>query len=1340
MGAELTPPQREFFESKIRPVLVENCYECHNSIDSNEGGFIADFAGGMLQADSGPMIVKGKPEQSRLIKILRHEIDGLEMPEGGPKLADAVIKDFEDWVQMGLPDPRDQAPTEESLREQTSWENTLQRRKQWWSLQPIESAALPGGRSAAQVPTRELIDAWINQGIENAGVKPSPPADHATLIRRLYVVLTGLPPSIEQQSRWLGQLKRGQDQQAVVAALASELIDSPAFAERWARHWMDWIRYAESHGSEGDPRIENAWYYRDYLIRALNEDIPYDTMLREHIAGDLLTKPRINQQLGLNESTIATAHWRMVFHGFAPTDALDEKVRFIDDQINVFSKAFLGLTVSCARCHDHKFDAISQADYYALFGILSSCRPGRNVANVDQAINAQTSKLATLKKQIRQQVAAAWLRDIDAAGQRLFSRSIPEKADQAFQSAVPNQLSVLASDDDRKQPFAKRWQQRLERLKSDMDHALTVKQQAAHYWDFANVDDRQAWFVAGNGLEFDAQVDHPRDSFALRESGVEAIEQVMPAAVRSDRISRKHAGRFTSPDVQLADNQVLWVLAKGAGQASVRYVVQDYPRNGTVYPVQNLTPQWKWYRFDLAYWAGDSIHVEVTTAKDAPLLTKNDAKSWFAVRKVLITDRSAPGPRLGGQGIAALLNEDQATVKSLDELTVTAKAALQGAIESWGAGNASHPQSVMIADCVDHGVLSAHLDHSKSLRELVEKYRALEAQVLVPTRVPGIEETAGTDQAMMVRGNHKQLGELVPRRFLEAIDSTPYEAQDSGRLQLAEDLLRVDNPLTRRVIVNRLWHHLYGTGLVRTPDNFGRLGFAPSHPELLDALADRFSQQDWSIKQMVHAMVTTEAWQRSSSADELAFQKDPDNQLFARSNVRRMEAEVVRDALLSVSGSLAPQTFGPPVNADSNRRSLYVRVVRNALDPFLRVFDYPEPFSCVGARDVTNVPAQSLAMMNSPQVVKHARSLANRVLRDPALPTVESKINRMFRLCFARHATDDELLAARTMLDDFEFDFREQSARQAAIKEQRKKLEEQVQRLLATARQRWRESQTEPDQESQSLPEAYASWDFTKSLESPENPITLKLQRDARQDADGLHLGRDGYAISSPLTKPIEEKTLMVTVQLSDLNQRGGGAITLQTADGSLFDSIVFGEQTPKHWMAGSNLFHRTKPFGGAADLQAGQQPVHLAITYDNQGTITGYRNGQAYGKPYRTDKFIGFAAKQSVVTFGVRHLPASGGRLLHGRILNGALFDRVLGAEEIQAIASGNQNYVSEQQLVKLLSAEQRAQYEKSKQGMEEITKQLDQIGPVREASDAETMAALAHSMFQLKEFLYVR
>lgn len=214
----------------------------------------------------------------------------------------------------------------------------------------------------------------------------------------------------------------------------------------------------------------------------------------------------------------------------------------------------------------------------------------------------------------------------------------------------------------------------------------------------------------------------------------------------------------------------------------------------------------------------------------------------------------------------------------------------------------------------------------------------------------------------------------------------------------------------------------------------------------------------------------------------------------------------------------------------------------------------------------------------------------------------------------------------------------------------------------------------------------------------------------------------------------------MVTVQLSDLNQRGGGAITLQTADGSLFDSIVFGEQTPKHWMAGSNLFHRTKPFGGAADLQAGQQPVHLAITYDKQGTITGYRNGQAYGKPYRTDKFIGFAAKQSVVTFGVRHLPASGGRLLHGRILNGALFDRVLGAEEIQAIASGNQNYVSEQQLVKLLSAEQRAQYEKSKQGMEEITKQLDQIGPVREASDAETMAALAHAMFQLKEFLYVR
>lgn len=1340
VGVELSAQQREFFEAKIRPVLVENCYECHNSIDANEGGFIADFAAGMLKADSGPVIVKGKPEQSRLIKVLRHEIDGLEMPEGGPKLADDVIKDFEDWIAMGVPDPRDQAPTEESLREQTSWANTLQRRKQWWSLQPIQSATLPDGHHADDVSTTELIDAWINHGIQDAGLKAAPLADDATLIRRMYFVLTGLPPTFEEQNHWLAELKRGSARQAVVEALASELIDSPAFAERWARHWMDWIRYAESHGSEGDPRIENAWYYRDYLIRALNDDIPYDTMLREHVAGDLLPKPRINEQLGLNESTIATAHWRMVFHGFAPTDALDEKVRFIDDQINVFSKAFLGMTVSCARCHDHKFDAISQADYYALFGILSSCRPGRNVVNVDQAINAQTSELASLKQQIRRQVAEAWLRDLDAVGQRLFSRQFPEKPDQAFLNAVPNQLTALADGNDPKQPMSKRWQQRLQQVKANLDHAAAVKQQATHYWDFANANDRRAWFGAGNGLEFDQQDDHPRDSFVVREAGVEAIEQVMPPAIRSDRLSRKHAGRLTSPDLQLKENQVLWVLAKGAGQASVRYVVQDYPRNGTVYPVQNLSTQWKWHRFDLAYWAGDSIHVEITTAKDAPLLTKNDAKSWFAVRKALITDRSAPAPKTWSEGIAALLDQDQLTINSQDELAVKATATLQTAIESWRDGKANPVQSVLISDCVDHGVLSAHLEYSQRLKTLVESYRELESQVLVPTRVPGIEETVGSDQPLMVRGNHKQLSERVPRRFLEAIDATPYDAQDSGRLQLADDLLREDNPLTRRVIVNRLWHHLYGTGLVRTPDNFGRLGFAPSHPELLDALADRFARQGWSIKQMVHAMVTTQAWQRSSRADEMSLEKDPDNQLFARANVRRMEAEAVRDALLSVSGNFSTQTYGPPVGAETNRRSVYVRVIRNALDPFLRVFDYPEPFSCVGARDVTNVPAQSLAMMNSPQVVKHAKSLANRVLNDPSLLTVESKINRMFRLSFARNATDNELLAARTMLDDFETSFREQAARQAAIEKQRQVLRDAVGQLLTTARKRWRENHTEPDQDKSTLPQSYASWDFTKSLDSSSNPITLNLQRDAKQDGDGLKLGRDGYAISSPVTKSIEEKTLMVSVQLSDLDQRGGGAITLQTADGTLFDSIVFGEQTPRHWMAGSNFFHRTKSFEAAADLQASQRPVHLAITYAKDGTITGYRDGQPYGKPYRTDKFIGFAADQAVVTFGVRHLPASGNRLLHGTIINGALYDRVLTQEEVQAIASGNKQFVSEQQLIKLLSADQQTRLAAHRRELEELTRQLDQIGPVREASAGETWAALAHAMFQLKEFLYVR
>ncbi len=398
-------------------MLIEHCYACHNSTDTTEGELALDFRDGLRSGGSGgALIVPGDPAKSRLIAILKHQIKGLEMPEDSAKLDEQAISDFEHWIAKGAEDPRDEPPSAEEISKATSWDATLQRRKQWWSFRPIEKPSLPSG-------DENPIDKLIRAKLSEAGLSPASPAEPAILIRRLYFNLIGLPPTPTELDQWMSQFTAAEaDRSKVAEALVDQLLGSDQFGPRWARHWMDWIRYAESHGSEGDPDINNAWMYRDYLIRALNADVPYDQLVREHIAGDLMDNPRVNEQLGLNESVLGPIQLRMVFHGFSPTDALDEKVRFVDDQVNAISKAFLGLTVSCARCHDHKFDAISQTDYYAMFGMFAACRPGRSIVDLPKLQSKNREALAALKPKIRQAVAQHWLDDLTEIADRIENK------------------------------------------------------------------------------------------------------------------------------------------------------------------------------------------------------------------------------------------------------------------------------------------------------------------------------------------------------------------------------------------------------------------------------------------------------------------------------------------------------------------------------------------------------------------------------------------------------------------------------------------------------------------------------------------------------------------------------------------------------------------------------------------------------------------------------------------------------------------------------------------------------------------------------------------------------
>ena len=1322
----LTEKQLNFFETRIRPVLVERCYACHNSTDRQDSELALDHRTATSQGGSGgPIIVAGDPAASRLIDILKHEIEGVEMPEDGPKLDATVISDFETWIRMGAPDPRDKPPTAEQLAATISWEAQRERRKQWWSFQPITNVPTPDGNG-------NPIDLFIRAQLDEANLKHAPSAKPAVLIRRLFLTLTGLPPTRTQLLKWQERYEGEQSHGAITDQLINTLLASEHFGERWARHWLDWIRYAESHGSEGDPVIENAWVYRDYLIRALNDDIPYDTLVREHIAGDLLPKPRINTALGINESIIGPSHWRMVFHGFAPTDALDEKVRFIDDQINVFSKAFLGLTISCARCHDHKFDAISQKDYYALFGILASCRPARRVIETQEIQQLNVTELRSLKQQIRSAIAEDWLASLQTLEPRI--RDLKKATDQPADSLsqMINRLKIAEQEN----RFEEEWNKIFSKpLPKKAKHADSKTEQT---WKFNSKDVANDWYTNGVGLQ---NAPNAAGDFSVLTEGDHVLRAIYPAGIYTHSLSEKHGGRLTSPDFKVSPNLEVWIRAIGNAGAMTRYVVEDYPRNGTVYPVTTLKPNWTWHRFDMSYWKDDNAHIEVVTAKDAPLLTRNEGRSWFGVREVRLMQKGSPAPSNAPEYLQAILPSDNETPASFEQVQKALTHALRNAVTAWSHGSISDAQADLLHQSVETGLLTNNLKSLPKSASYVHEYRQLEKQIKILTRIPGLDETRGRTQTLFVRGNHKKPAELVARRFLEAFDETPYATPQSGRLELAEDVLRDDNPFTRRVIVNRIWHHLFGKGISQTPDNFGRMGRQPTHPELLDWLANRFEQDGWSIKTLIRFIVSSETWQQSSIPSRKSIEIDPDNALLSHANLRRIEAEAIRDSLLVATGQLDQTKFGKSVSGGTPRRSIYVQVIRNRLDPLLRVFDFPEPFTTTGRRDETNVPAQSLTMMNDPQVHRYASSLALDLSNKKKGESTESRITSLFQTLFSRDpnpleitTTKDFLTASQQTLDEH----------RSTAKELRNKVIEissKQDAILAPVRQRLmaKAKQDQPNAKADLKP--IASWEFNTDLTDIMQNLSGEANGNASLENGHLVIRPGGYITTPPLKIPLTAKTLEAWVAVSDLKQRGGGVITIQTPDGVVFDSIVFGEQSPRQWLAGSNGFERTNSFSGPEEQATTDEFVHLAIAYHADGRVAGYRNGKPYGKPYRTKPPFTYLPGKAILSFGVRHLPASGNRLFHGKIDRAALYDRALSDEEIAASYSNSGVYVGQQQIAEALSPQQQATLTQLEESKSKIQNQLDALGPLPDKpTEYQAWIDLTKTMLTLKEFIYVR
>jgi hypothetical protein len=730
-AAEPTAADFQFFESKVRPVLVERCFSCHSAKAKKiKGSLRLDSRAAVLKGgESGPAAVSGEVEKSLLVKAVRQRDELLHMPPSG-KLADREVAVLEEWVRRGLPMPEQTANVAAEGRKIDLTEG-----RKFWSFQPPKETPPPRTKNATWA--RNRVDAFLLAEMEKQGLAPSPAASPRILVRRITFDLTGLPPTPAEVAAFEQSAIR--NPQSAIAGLVERLLASPQYGERWGRFWLDLARYCDV----AEPWLESKgqpWRYRDWVVNAFNEDVPYNRFVQLQLAADLLADARVEDRAALGFLGLSPSYWKEL--------KLDKDViktvvaEEWEERIHTVGSTFLGLTIGCARCHDHKFDPITTQDYYALAGVFASIR------QADRPLIADD--VASPVRQAHERV-----------------------------KALQGQIEKLQA----KKPVAGDTQKQIDGLKAQIDEI------------------------------------------------------------------RKKTAHFDMPMVPGVEESSLLVLA------------------------------------------------------DGPYRTKLEFKAGVA-----------------------------------------------------------------------------------------------------------------QDVAVQVRGNPANPGPVVPRRFLAVLapDTPGTFHQGSGRLELARALVTEGAPLAARVIVNRVWRHHFGTGLVSTSSDFGAQGARPTHPQLLDDLAARFMANGWSIKWLHREIVLSAAYQQVSTADRDHQTRDPDNRWLARMNRRRLEVEAWRDAMLAVAGTLNLERGGAPVDlgdAGNRRRTLYGTIRRRELNDLLRLHDFPDPTIHNPGRIPTTTPLQQLFTLNSPFVQQQAAALVRRLKNEVPAGT-EARVRRGYLLLYGRAATEGQVKLA----------------------------------------------------------------------------------------------------------------------------------------------------------------------------------------------------------------------------------------------------------------------------------------------------------------------------------------
>ncbi|MCO6456755.1 MAG: PSD1 domain-containing protein [Pirellulaceae bacterium] len=884
--------ERDFFETRIRPVLVAQCYECHSGTAPKlQGGLRLDSRDAIRAGGhSGPAVVPGKTGDSLLLSALRHE--AFEMPPG-KKLSPSVVADFERWIQRGAVDPRDQ-PGQHSAADEIRLAASHH-----WAFQPIADPAPPNATGAGETALSP-IDRFLLERLEAAGLSLSPPADRARWLRRAHLDLLGLPPSPEAVAEFLAD----QRPDALERCL-DRLLASPVYGERWGRHWLDVARYADNKGYVffEEQRFPWAWTYRDYVIRAFNDDLPLDRFVLEQLAADQL-------RLGDDQRPLAALGFLTLGPRF-----MNNAHDILDDRIDVVTRGLLGLTVTCARCHDHKYDPVSQADYYALYGVMRSSveplpppeflpAPDTDAYREFQAgMRERVEKLRQFISSQREQLVAGVRGRVAEYLLAVHEKRLHPETEEF----------MLITDKGALNPaMIHRWEVYLNRARRDGDPIWTA------WHAFAEIDDgkwsEQAGQVAARLLanaDADVQPIHPLVRQAFRDS---------PPASMND-VTRIYAQL-------LAGVQREWEQAVERAAAS-----------GTA----------------------------------ATRLEDDDRES---LRQVLYGPHSpASLPRELSWGFLDLLPDrpSQGEFKQL----------LQE-VEKWSSQQPGAPPRAM---------------------------------VLADAETP-------YEPVIFLRGNPNREGPPVARgypAFFAASGPARFQ-HGSGRLELAQRIIAPDNPLTARVLVNRVWMHHFGRGLVETTSDFGLRSEPPSHPELLDWLASYFRRSGWSIKQLHRVIMTSAAYRQSAAEEGAAWERargvDPENRLLWAFPRRRLDFEAMRDSLLAVAGQLQSMQGGPPeslLDGFVPRRTVYGFVDRMDPPGLARAFDFPDPAASSPQRERTTVPAQALFFLNHPFVSQCAQHLLSR--SDVAgLTTDEQRLQRIYQILYARPPDDHELALARQYL------------------------------------------------------------------------------------------------------------------------------------------------------------------------------------------------------------------------------------------------------------------------------------------------------------------------------------